>query len=293
MKEVYMRRENRNFGNGKSDATFKNILYVSGSILGIAVIAFVITFVLYGKKLNEEAAQSKLSSEKIAGLVPNSEEDKVSEKFEEVTSSIGKTVEESQNEIQENTVSNTNTIEEQEMVANETTESATSNTQEENVVAQTNTNNVEEEPEQVEPPKEEPKKELVFGMPVEGEISKSFAKDSLVYSDTLQEWVVHLGVDIKAEKTTVVKASEAGTVKAIKNDPRYGLTVILEHEDGYSTVYSNLLTAEFVTEGETVEKGQTIGTVGNTATFEVAEESHLHFEMLKDGENVDPAMYLQ
>ena len=70
-----MRRENRNFGNGKSDATFKNILYVSGSILGIAVIAFVITFVLYGKKLNEEAAQSKLSSEKIAGLVPNSEED--------------------------------------------------------------------------------------------------------------------------------------------------------------------------------------------------------------------------
>lgn len=71
------------------------------------------------------------------------------------------------------------------------------------------------------------------------------------------------------------------------------MTVILEHEDGYSTVYSNLLTAEFVTEGETVEKGQTIGTVGNTATFEVAEESHLHFEMLKDGENVDPAMYLQ
>ena len=66
-----------------------------------------------------------------------------------------------------------------------------------------------------------------------------------------------------------------------------GLTVVIEHNNGYSTVYSNLLTAEFVTAGESVKKGQTIGTVGNTATFEISDEPHLHFEILKDNVQID------
>lgn len=134
---------------------------------------------------------------------------------------------------------------------------------------------------------------LVFSMPVEGEIIKEYAKDSLVYSETLKEWVTHSGIDIKAEKTTIVKASETGIVKSIKNDPRYGLTVVIEHASGYSTVYSNLLTAEFIVVGEKVEKSQTIGTVGNTATFEIADEPHLHFEILKDNIQIDPNMYIK
>ena len=93
-------------------------------------------------------------------------------------------------------------------------------------------------------------KELSFAKPVDGDIVKEFAKDNLLFSQTLQEWTVHTGVDIKAEKTTVVKASEAGTVKSIKNDPRYGLTIVILHDNGFETVYSNLLTSEFVVEGE-------------------------------------------
>ncbi|MBO6244545.1 MAG: M23 family metallopeptidase, partial [Clostridia bacterium] len=141
--------------------------------------------------------------------------------------------------------------------------------------------------------KEEKKENLQFSMPVDGEIIKEYAKDKLVYSDTLKEWVTHEGIDIQAKKTTVVKASEEGIVKSIKNDPRYGLTVVINHADGFSTVYSNLLTAEFVNVGEEVEKGQTIGTVGNTASFEIADESHLHFEILKDNTRIDPNMYLK
>ena len=102
-----------------------------------------------------------------------------------------------------------------------------------------------------------------------------------------------MGIDIKADKTTVVKAAEAGTVKTIKNDPRYGLTIVIEHEDNFQTVYSNLLTSEFVVEGEKVEKGQSIGTVGNTAVFEIADEPHLHFEILKDSLPVDPSIYIK
>ena len=140
---------------------------------------------------------------------------------------------------------------------------------------------------------EEEKQELVFGMPVDGDILKEYGKDTLLYSATLNEWTTHLGIDIKAEKTTVVKASERGTVKSIKNDPRYGLTIVIEHTDGYSTVYANLLTSEFVVEGEQVEKGQTIGTVGNTAVFEIVDESHLHFEILKDNVQLDPSIYIK
>lgn len=132
------------------------------------------------------------------------------------------------------------------------------------------------------------KKEISFVKPVEGEISKEYAKDNLVYSETLQEWTTHLGIDIKADKTTVVKAAEAGKIKSIKNDPRYGLTIVIEHQDGYETLYANLLTSEFVQVGEEVKQGQSIGTVGNSATFEIADATHLHFEIRKNGENQDP-----
>ena len=135
-------------------------------------------------------------------------------------------------------------------------------------------------------------KNIEFEAPIKGEIIREFAKDSLVFSNTLQEWITHTGIDIKADKTSVVKSAASGTVYAIKNDPRYGLTVIINHDNGYQTIYSNLLTAEFVVKGEKVEKGQSIGTVGNTASFEISDEYHLHFELLKNNEYLDPVIYM-
>lgn len=267
-----MRRENR------KKQRDMNILYISGIVLGLAVIAFVITFIVYGNKLNEDAESSMLSSQKIADLVPSIE---ISE---EASSEFGKTVEESKEEIDEpgeivesTPINNNEKILEQEKVKEKT------EVKEQEIVV--NKEQVEE--------KAKEEKEPVFERPVEGEIIKKFAKDTLVYSETLDEWVVHNGIDIKADKTTVVKAAEAGTVKAIKNDPRYGLTILIQHDMDYITVYSNLLTSEFVVEGEKVEKGQTIGTVGNTAAFEIADEPHLHFEIQKAGEAIDPSNYIE
>ena len=54
-----------------------------------------------------------------------------------------------------------------------------------------------------------------------------------------------------------------------------------------------MLTAEFITVGEEVKQGQTIATVGNTARFEIADETHLHFEIKQNGESVDPNIYLK
>ena len=136
-------------------------------------------------------------------------------------------------------------------------------------------------------------KDPEFKMPVEGSIMKEFADNKLVYSNTLDVWTTHNGIDISADKTTVVKASAEGTVKSIKNDPRYGLTVIIEHTNGYKTVYSNLLSTEFVVEGEKVKQGQSIGTVGTTSAFEVSDEPHLHFEIIKNNEQLNPELYIK
>ena len=92
----------------------------------------------------------------------------------------------------------------------------------------------------------ETKKEITFVKPTEGDIICEYAKDNLIYSETLKEWITHTAIDIKADKTSVIKASADGIVKSIVNDPRYGLTVIIEHDEGYETVYANLLTALFV-----------------------------------------------
>ena len=155
-----------------------------------------------------------------------------------------------------------------------------------------NTSNISDELIEVSDNKVEEKViELHFRVPLEGEIMKDYSDSNLVFSNTLQEWTVHLGIDIKAEKATPVLASEAGVVESIKNDPRYGITVTIEHANGFKTIYSNLQTAEFISEGEKVEKGKVIGSVGNSAAFEIVDEPHLHFEMTKDGENVNPSQY--
>ena len=75
--------------------------------------------------------------------------------------------------------------------------------------------------------------------------------------------------------------------------PDIGLTITITHPSGYKTIYSNLLSSEFVKEGDVVERGQTIGTVGESASFEVSDDPHLHFEIIKDGEYLNPTLYLR
>ncbi len=273
-----MRRERR--GLRKEQTDMKRVLYVAGVILSLAIIVFVIIFISYGNSSNSETQIARYNSTIL--------DDYVSNTTEEASSQMGKTV----NEVQEseaNEISNETseeTSEEDTIKYAVNTSKSETNTTGNSTTSDSTTNVVENSTEEI---VEDPE----FIMPVEGEILREYAKENLVYSTTLDEWITHNGIDIAAEKTTVVKASAAGTIKSIKNDPRYGLTVVIEHVNGYETVYSNLLTAEFVEEGEEVKQGQTIGTVGNTATFEISDESHLHFEILKDDEYIDPELYIK
>ena len=260
-----------------SNNSFRHFIFLSGGMILVILVTFVITFIVYNNKI-KDSTYSALTTEKIAELVPNTDEylNESTTYIEQASTDIGKSIEEAINETEENTEDN-----------NKETSSAkkVEEKKETKTTVEEKTKETNAEPEKVKDPE--------FSVPVKGEIIRGFAKDSLIYSDTLEEWVTHLAIDIKAERTTVIKAAEEGTVKSIKNDPRYGLTIVIEHVNGFETVYSNLLTTEFVKEGEQVEKGQSIGTVGNSASFEIVDEPHLHFEIIKDGENVDPNIYLK
>jgi len=134
---------------------------------------------------------------------------------------------------------------------------------------------------------EEPK-ELQFIKPVEGDIEMNYSPETLIYSKTLGEWKTHNGIDIKAERGTPVKAVEAGIITNITETADKGIEITISHANGYQTVYSNLSTKSMVAPNHEVKKGQVISGIGNTAAFEYYEPDHLHFEVYKDGNLVDP-----
>lgn len=288
-----MRRDNRI----KNNENYKSILYIGLSV-GTIVLLIIIAFVFINTNTSQKEEDSKLITSKVTDLVPNN--NAIENNSTETSSAIGKNVTESEKALNEqnssnntnSSVSNTNvsnTTKDQNTIANNNSTNNTNTSKTEETTNATE-NNIKDEKEEV---KEEKVEDPIFVKPVEGETLREYAKDKLVYSETLKEWVTHPGIDIKAEKTSVVKSAADGKVVSIKNDPRYGLTVVIEHQNNFKTVYSNLLTAEFVTEGEEIKSGQTIGTVGNTAIFEISDEPHLHFEILKDNVNVDPGIYVQ
>lgn len=281
-------------GNEKRVKKPKNdntILYVAGAILVLLVAALVVIVTIYNMSVKKNNDSSFDSSE-FASLMQNTTISDAPE-ITSASTEIGKGVNEvkSENSVEKIAI-NTSSIENKQNTTKKETASTAESKEETKTTTETTTESqVTSAGEQKEEPKEN--KVLEFTMPVQGEIIREFAKENLVYSDTLEEWITHNGIDIKAEQTTIVQASEDGKIKSIKNDPRYGLTIQIEHTDGYITVYSNLLTSEFVVEGEEVKKGQTIGTVGNTAAFEISDENHLHFEILKDNTAINPTEILK
>ena len=264
----------------------KRLIYVFAITLVISIIAFLAIFVMYNNKLKEESEKQLLSLQQMNDIVPN-------EDLSEASSSSDKNISDVKNTSKNNTVKSQkkNTVSKTPVSSKVTNTSnnvnnTVKNKEEkslENSVTNQTANSVDNNI----------KNELNFCAPVSGEIIKDFAIDNLIYSNTLEEWTTHSGIDIKANKTTIVVASEKGIVESIKTDPRYGLTITISHTDGFKTIYSNLLTTEFVTEGENVEKGQTIATVGESSSFEIADEPHLHFEIYKDGNKVNPTIYLK
>lgn len=251
---------------GEKPETNISMIILTGIVLVVAV-AFTLTYVAYNNRMARNIKMQTTNTQilssadnEMLNMITNETDSK------SVSSSVGKSVNEMENteKIAINTSDYENKTKEEKPVENKKEET-----------------------------KQEEVKDPSFVKPADGEIVKDYSKDNLVYSSTLEEWTTHLGIDIAMQKTDVVKAVADGKVKSIKNDPRYRLTVVIEHQNGFESIYSSLLTAEFITVGEEIKQGSTIATVGNTATFEIADTTHLHFEIKKDGQNVDPNIYMK
>lgn len=132
---------------------------------------------------------------------------------------------------------------------------------------------------------------LRFDLPVEGKVIAEFSGDDLVYNETLKDWRAHSGVDFSAKLGEVAKASADGTVEDIF-DSELGRCVVIDHGDGFKTMYANLSEETTYKKGDKVKRGDNVGTIGNTALGDITNGEHLHFEIIKDGENVNPVDYL-
>lgn len=130
--------------------------------------------------------------------------------------------------------------------------------------------------------------------PVEnGYLLKGYDIDMPVFSVTMNDYRVHAGIDILADAGSPVMAIAEGTVENIYNDPMMGNCISISHPNGLTSYYMGLSdeVCEGIVEGAPVLCGQNISSVGDSTLIEIAEESHLHFELKDDGKYVDPTGY--
>lgn len=136
----------------------------------------------------------------------------------------------------------------------------------------------------------------VYVFPIaNGVITKDYTVEALVFSATMKDYRVHTGVDIAAELGSAVYSYTDGTIAEIKDDPFFGITVVIQHSFGLTSYYMNLASElpEGVVIGAAVKAGDVIGAVGATAKIEACDEPHLHFELRVGDELINPKPELQ
>ena len=101
------------------------------------------------------------------------------------------------------------------------------------------------------------------------------------------DWRVHNGVDFAGSAGNEVLAVADGTVTRVYDDSFWGTVVEIDHSNGMTARYCGLKSGSCLPEGSKVEKYSKIGVLGHIPV-EISDEDHLHFEVLIDGEPVDP-----
>ena len=105
---------------------------------------------------------------------------------------------------------------------------------------------------------------------------------------TLKVYKVHTGLDIGAPMGATVVAGDDGTVVKAEYNVAYGNYIVINHGNGYSTLYAHN-SVLYVSKGQFVTRGQTIAKVGSTG---YSTGPHCHFEVLINGQHTNPLPYL-
>ncbi|MBP3314927.1 MAG: M23 family metallopeptidase [Clostridia bacterium] len=132
-----------------------------------------------------------------------------------------------------------------------------------------------------------------FILPVSGNLTREHDPSLQVFSPTMQDYRVHLGIDLSTKADAPVYAAADGKISKIWVDTLMGYCIAIKHSGDCVTVYKNLAETlpEGIAEGVSVRSGQLIATVGESAMVEIADEPHLHFEMTVGDLAVDPLEY--
>ncbi len=133
---------------------------------------------------------------------------------------------------------------------------------------------------------------VVFSAPVKGKVIEEFSGDDLVYNESLKDWRSHSGVDFAADIGEKVVCSAAGVVEKVF-DSELGHCVVIDHKNGYRTMYANLKEDTGLSEGDDIAAGDVVGMVGDTALGDSTDLPHLHFEIMKKNESLNPVDYLE
>lgn len=129
------------------------------------------------------------------------------------------------------------------------------------------------------------KKSSSFVAPSSGEIIKGFSV-SPIFDETMGDWRSHPGTDYAVSENGEVKAIGNGRVSKVLSDPNWGYVIEIDCGE-FTARYCGLLQGTTVKINSLVSQGDTIGKVG-TIPCESAEDSHIHLEIIKDDDRIDP-----
>ena len=134
-------------------------------------------------------------------------------------------------------------------------------------------------------------KEDMLIWPIDGNVLLNYSMDETVYFSTLDQYKYNPALVIAGNVGQEVKSAEDGKVTAIKTDNQTGVTVTVSLGDGDEAVYGQLGEV-CVTQGENITEGDIIGYLGEPTKYYSVEGCNLYFQLLKDGEPVNPLEYL-
>lgn len=152
--------------------------------------------------------------------------------------------------------------------------------------------NIEFKEEPIQEASAEAEKPFSMVKPCEGDIIAHCSLEELVYCNALDDWRTHNGVDYTAKAEAPVFATADGVIAKVFEDELLGLVLVLDHQNGVSSIYGNIQSTNVVNIGASVKQGEVIGAVGASGTMEADMDEHLHFEVQCNGEYKDPLEYI-
>ena len=128
--------------------------------------------------------------------------------------------------------------------------------------------------------------------PVDGNVLLNYSMDQTVYFATLDQYKYNPALIISGEVGDEVMAVHKGIVSSVEENAQTGTTVTLEMGNGYEAVYGQLKDVK-VREGAYVGQGEIVGYLNEPTKYYSVEGCNLYFQMLKDGEPVNPLEYFE